>query len=327
MAYVPFSMDKDTLALGAGANGILKEAQRESRTMEGSPIKKKMKEIYDTGNNQTNQVGSITHNWYQQRPYAFKFTNKNDQVDIFYLPISPYNINITTHFATNVISTMYGTVEEHSEQRYYDIVISGTTGMSPKYYDVKQDMPDVDSQSKTRGRASYPVKAGYLDNVGLLKRQAALINNTLNKVTDLIGKENGSTGVDLRKTGYTAFHNFYKFLLVYKKDVSGQYGLSGPRRTHPLTFINYKDNNQYDVAVQGFQLIRSANEPMIYNYNITLRAYNLREADSSDEKFDVQDRKKDLGLDGLGSSFFSDFAQKIGGAKQAIGSAAGAVGL
>ena len=60
--------------------------------------------------------------------------------------------------------------------------------------------------------------------------------------------------------------------------------------------MNYKDNNQYDVSIQQFQLTRDASEPFLYNYNITMRAYNLRNADEAEIALDVRDRKEALGL-------------------------------
>ena len=101
------------------------------------------------------------------------------------------------------------------------------------------------------------------------------ISKVTNKITaEILGIPEGS--------GYTAFHNLYRFLLAYKKDAAGVFikGVhSGEeqRRGHPLQFLNYKDNIQYDVAIQNFVLKRSADDPMLYNYTITMRAYNLQQ--------------------------------------------------
>lgn len=257
-------------------------------------------------------------NWYLQKPYGFRFTDKDGKPHTFYLPISPSNITINTHFATNVISTMYGTIEEHTEQRYFDIVISGTTGMAPRFYDVvnAQTNKELNSVDSPIGRAGFPVKSLIDGNLGgFFKRTQSLVDNALNQANDLLGEDNGSTGIDLKKTGYVAFHNFYKFLLVYKKDVSGEYG-AGSRLVHPLVFLNYKDNNQYNVAIQGFQLTRDASQPMLYNYNITLRGYNLRTADAPVIDVDLANRAKELGLGTVdNSSLFSKLANKARQAK------------
>lgn len=306
------------------ASKRIKDATSAVKTSSAASINDKMDNIY--GKN-------VVENWYKQKPYAFKFTDKDGISHDFYLPISPYNINIVTHFATNVITTMYGTIEEHSEQRYYDITISGTTGMAPRYYDtVDKQLNDQSGRPSDIGRANFPIKDMIGGNLGgFFKRTQALVANTLNQANDLLGEDNGSTGIDLQRTGYTAFHNFYKFLLVYKKDVSGELGISNIDRNkqHPLVFINYKDNNQYNVAIQNFQLSRDVSQPMLYNYNITMRAYNMQEADTQNIANDLTDRAEELGLNSVNnSSLFSKIANKARQAKNLAYSAiAGAKGF
>jgi hypothetical protein len=299
-------------------------------------IKDTMDESYASGANEKtnsgksffNLNGTIAENWYMIHPYTFKFTSRDGQKFAFHLPISPSNLNITTHFATNVISTMYGTVEEHSEQRYFDITISGTTGMSPKYHDIT-DIQKVPSG----GRSTFTIKDSFLpDTGGFFKRTKALIEKTVGKVSELInGPDKAKAGIDFNATGYMAFHNFYRFLLLYKKDTSGEINPGVKRRGdktssgHPLTFINFKDNNQYDVAISTFNLTRDASNPLLYNYNIVMRGYNLRTAGKDVlAKTDVDQRSKILGLTDVKSgSIFSKMANKVKKAKDAAYSAIG----
>jgi len=264
-----------------------------------------MEKIYETEN-------SFVHNWYEQKPYSIVFTSRAGEKDTFYLPISPSNLNITTHWATNVISTMYGTVEEHSEQRYYDIQIAGTTGMSPRYY-----RPIGFQKAPSTGRAGFPIRQSLASGLGgFFQRTQDAIATTLDIASDLLGEDQPQNGVDLSHSGYIAFHNLYKFLLVYKKDTSGETSVR-KRSSHPLKFVNYKDNNEYDIAITGFQLTRDAANPMLYNYNMTMRAYNLRAADSSNIQADIQDRAEALGLTGLEASLFTKMANKARKAKNA----------
>ena len=287
----------------------------------GSDVNRETVKIYETAEHVSGDdaTGTILENWYKQKPYAFRFRDLT-----FYLPISPSNLNITTHFGTNVISTMYGTIEEHSEQRYYDITISGTTGMSPRYYKNISEQLFDSIDTKAIGRASTPIKSrvgGALG--GFFKRTQSLIDNTLNQVSDLLGDDNFSAGVDLNRTGYAAFHNFYKFLLLQKKVATGKSDIGTGSRN--LVFINYKDNNQYNVAIQTFQLTRDASNPMLYNYNITMRAYNLRSADSKDIELDTSSRLAELGLDGIETtSIATKLANKARQAKNAAYSAVAA---
>lgn len=306
-----FNID-DLFSSASGRSG-LKEAP-----LTGGTITNDMEKIYktspDTG------ATTFTHNWYKQKPYAIVFTDRSGNAETFYLPISPSNLNITTHWATNVITTMYGTVEEHSEQRYYDIQISGTTGMSPRYY-----RPIGFQRLPSDGRAGFPIKGLIPGGAGgFFQRTQDLVSNALNQAADIFGDDRGTTGIDLENTGYVAFHNLYKFLLTYKKDASGE-NSKRRRSSHPLKFVNYKDNNEYDVAITGFQLTRDASNPMLYNYNMTMRAYNLRDVTSNKIVADVQDRAQALGLDGLESSIFSKMATKARQAKNAAYSAIAAV--
>lgn len=253
---------------------------------------------------------TVPENWYKARPYAFEFTPRTGKPIIMYLPISPSNLTITTHFATNIVSTLYGVVEEHSEVRYYDIVIAGTTGYAPRF-----PVPrPLEKRTEAVGRESFATDGNNLTETAtsFIKQSGGALGAALGKVADAVtGEDPNTSGIDLSESGYEAFHNLYRFFLAYKKDASGigfkagsfsnKSGKSGgfantvnkaasavskvaggggkestSKKGHPLTFKNYKDGNQYDVVPQTFTLTRSAENPMLYNYNIKLRAYNLK---------------------------------------------------
>lgn len=240
----------------------------------------------------------IQENWFTAKPYGFKFTPRKGKAITMFLPISPSNLTISTGFATNVVSTLYGTVEEHSPVRYYDIVIEGTTGMAPRFVEPDQTTPN-------NGRATFPVTQSLAGAAGgFFSKTLSVIDRIKNQASELInGAPKAKSGVYINQTGYAAFHNLYRFLLKYKQDASGDVNSNIARDSHPLTFFNYKDNNQYDVAVRSFTLRRSAENPMLYYYSITLRGYNLRSA--SDKAIDqTADRLKQLGLDGVDNSTF-----------------------
>src|SRR5208283_5374238 len=122
---------------------------------------------------------------------------------------------VVTHFATNVIPTLYGTVEEHSEQRYYDITISGTTGIAPRY-------TDINPNTASDGRLGQDLGLSIIDPQlagGFFAKTLGQANNIVNKAVDtaasiIPGIKSETAGVDLEKSGYVAFHRFYKFLLA-----------------------------------------------------------------------------------------------------------------
>ena len=280
-------------------------------------------DIYDTSKSQ--------ENWYTAMPYGFQFfsraTEKGELPETIYLPISPSNLNITTHFATNVITTLYGTVEEHSEQRYFDIVIEGTTGISPRYVQVRDvELAGGFGGKFQRGRISANIESSIPAAGGFFSKTIGRVNNILQKANDLLGGEENSTGIDINRTGYVAFHNLYKFFLQYKRDAAG---LDNNifRKQHPLWFVNYKDNNRYKCSIQRFIMKRSASDPMLYNYSIILRAYEIQNV--SDKVTDVfESRLRDLGLDGVDdSSIFGDIKGLSDGAKGILGSLTGGISV
>ena len=271
----------------------------------------------------------MENNWYTAKPYGFKLHGRDGKTNVvMFLPISPSNLTINTNFATNVISTLYGTIEEHSDIRYFDINIEGTTGMAPKFVNplLTDNVSTAYSTTRRSGRASTPI-ANSLALGGFFAKTLGALNQAKEKAADLLdGGVKPKTGIIPENSGYVAFHNLYRFLLKYKKDTAG-ISSSESRDSHPLTFFNYKDNNQYDVAVRGFTLRRSADNPMLYYYSIQLRGYNLRSIGTTVDE-NLSKRLNDLGLTGIdSSSALGDIKSLASGVKGVIGSLAGGLNV
>lgn len=269
-----------------------------------------------------------SQNWYTAKPYGFKMNTRDGGTFTMFLPINPSNLNITTPFATNMIPTLYGTIEEHSDVRYFDISIEGTTGLGPKFVEpgAGQDSSILYSQLRKSGRATTPV-ASSISAGGFFSKTLGLANQVKNKAADILdGGVKPKTGITSENSGYVAFHNLYRFLLQYKKDASGV-SSTLDRKQHPLTFFNYKDNNQYDVVVRGFTMRRDVNNPTLYYYSIQLRGYNLRSITSPIDDSLTQ-RLKDLGLNGVdSSSVLGDIKSLSQQAKSIIGSFVGGINV
>jgi hypothetical protein len=261
----------------------------------------------------------VPRNWWRLQPYGFRVTFRNNESYVLLLPISPQNLSVQTHYAVNVIPTLYGTIEEHSEQRYFDITINGTTGIAPKYSRLYHGPNIMDSKQlwgrKNLGRLSFGDSNGWTIRSqiagGFFGQTLGMINAIGKSANDLInGKDKtyNETGVATDETGYAAFHKLYKFFLAYKGDVAG-YKRKHPinesdptEMPHPLVFLNYKDNCEYDCSIQRFSMERSAEDPMLYKYSITLKAYNIRTLNESLRPLDVSHRWADSGLYGVKSS-------------------------
>jgi len=132
------------------------------------------------------------------------------------------------------------------------------------------------------------------------------------------------------QTGYMAFHNLYRFLKRYQQNAAGLNltGVPGLPQgtTHPLSFFNYKDGNEYNVVIKNFTMRKSADNPMLYNYSITMRGYNLKTVGGFLTEDDLQQRLVDLGLNGVKSSTaFSSIKGAVNSAKAVVGGAAGGI--
>lgn len=275
----------------------------------------------------------ILNNWYKALPYGFIFTPRNGNAITMYLPISPSNLTITTHFSTQVIPTLYGTIEQHSDQRYFDIVIEGTTGIAPRYTKPLTSKQKPSEAAKGSGRAAFSVQESISSSIvgGFFKKTISTANQILNKAADILNPLKNSTGIDIDKTGYASFHRLYKFFLYYKRDTSGQSSIEKRKypNIHPLVFINYKDNNKYDCSIQRFVLKRSAENPMLYTYQIVLKAYNLQPIKGDPAaQFTLKDRLKELGLDGItNSTVFSQVKKLSKDAKTIFGAGEGGLDI
>lgn len=280
--------------------------------------------------------------WYRACPYRFVlYMNSGGELSMN-LPIAPSNLQINTRMATTVIPTLYGIVEDHSSVRFYDIVIQGTTGIAPQYTSVDETGGlGKASTGRTSFDASSVSLGGFLPEVTNMVKQAKKI------YSELSGTEAANeSGFSVYNTGYYAFHSLYKFFLKYKDEcVNGlnqENKASGivkntemfdktvgkfvkqknnnnkanntVRKKHPLEFVNFKDNQRYNVVPVSFTLNRNAENPMLYNYSIKLVAFNLQSAngntDSEAEKAFQEEFKAQMGLNGLKGSTFSKFANK-----------------
>lgn len=275
------------------------------------------------------------NNWYTAKPYGFKAILRDGRHVVMFLPISPSNLTVSTQFATNVIATLYGTIEEHSEVRYYDIVIEGTTGMSPKFINPYIGGKDVEGgtaypEVHESGRSTMTPVGTAMSSGGFFAKTLNMINQLKKKAVDINNGSNVSTktGVHPEKTGYAAFHNLYRFLLQHKKDVMGSSGGSYGESRSPLIFFNYKDNTQYRVVVRGFTMRRSAENPMLYYYSIQLRGYDLKSVAGKNINDNLSTRFSALGLDGVQtSSMLGDIKSISQQAKSIVGSLVGGINI
>jgi len=228
-------------------------------------------------------------NWYKTIPYALRIVNLAENNSTgqmrFFFPVNPDSLNINTPFAAVVTPTIGGIVQEHSCPVFYNISISGTTGIIPDLdhstgvsrNPQKETRPNVDSGSVIPTNALGGFGAS---TINAINSAVSAIAGTSSKMVD---------GTRNRTSGYTAYHMLYKFIYLYHLAKS-----EGSK--HQLRFINYKDNNQYDCVVTNFTLSRDKGSPHLYRYSIQLKGWKLAAADQG-VTFTLADRLKNLGLD------------------------------
>lgn len=271
---------------------------------------------------------------WKSQPYVIRSEIAGEVVE-FPLPINPSNISITTHFANNLVIAMYGQIEEHSKQRLFDITISGTTGVSPKYVN-PTNVNTINSYASSNNAQREIAPVDYTV-VGFGQRYTELVRRASENAAGIANifletKENNF--VTAPNSGYMAFHNLYRFLLLYKNKIMNadiqslnrsnamdlsSVGVDSTTST-PLNFICVKDKTMYSVIIKNFTLTRSAENPMLYNYTINMRGYNLR----SSTLIAAQQSKaleETLGLGGVRQSFMAQFANGMRSIKNTVYSA------
>ena len=238
-------------------------------------------------------------NWYKTIPYGFRIMppaggdmsdaslggilaagglGAQSAVSGFFFPVNPESINISTPYAVQITPTLGGIVEEHSGAVFYNITVSGTTGIIPDlaYIDGKPRFT-FDMNGSGRNLAYEPT---FLDRI---QAKAGFGGNTYNAIKSAYtAASNAIFGIDDKtvdsdksiNSGYTAYHVLYKFLWLYHDSKS-----KGSQNS--LQFVNYKDNNQYNIVIQNFQLSRDKSRPHLYQFSIQMRGWKLETQDGN----------------------------------------------
>jgi hypothetical protein len=297
------------------------------------------RDITQTDNSDLDSIYTVNYdNWYKTLPYGFQFNPRPESVNLaktmlIWLPIAPSNLSVTTQMATNIVSTLYGVVEEHSDVKFYNVSISGTTGHAPKYTNVQRLGVSNAPGFKSNGRGD--LSKTYTDVVnlgGVFNAAQETINNALKKFNDIANKPKNISGIIPEISGYAAFQNMYRALLLYKKDTAGASGQGAQDRAiHPLQFLNYKDGVKYDCVIQSFRFVKSAANPHEYNYDIQMTCYNLRGVNETENETAV-----DLESLGLSTDFestiestskFKELKDKVNSAKGFLDSVASSANI
>lgn len=205
-------------------------------------------------------------NWNIAGQYGFaileqkgsSFSVYGDSKYLITLRIPPQSLSITSQFASSVIATNNGILEEHNGSIFSMISISGTTGLLPDRATVVKPTGALQAV----GNAIAPNLTSAIG--GLVKS----VSRTLNK----LGITSEESDIDLTKTGYFQFwalHHLFKTYAELKK-IPGNENLR-------LSFFSTRDGTNYLCTPVTFEMRRDISAPMQYRYAIALRAWKLVE--------------------------------------------------
>jgi hypothetical protein len=241
--------------------------------------------------------------WYKIFAYQFKVVRPGGTPYYYTLPIPPQAYECKPIIPSKVTPTIGGVTEENSAVTFWLINMSGTTGISASR---------AEGDEKTRKQVAGKFRE-TISTTGLLSGTFANIDRIINKavgVLDTAGNIiqafddknptpglntiSGATGevvgavnnallpplpysasaVNGVTNGFTEAEELQKFFYIYQKLKS-----ENPD-DYNLYFINYKTNQQWRVIVKSFSLQKSAQNPMLYRYGISLQGWDVTPSSS-----------------------------------------------
>lgn len=260
--------------------------------------------------------------WYKTYPYRFKMVTKDtktnqDKTTYYSLPIPPEALSYQMVSASQLIPTLGGVVEETSPTVFWQIALSGTTGIAiSRKYSNKTSVDTLDAPAAGENNFRRILKGGLLSNtfnkaanafeavtgavdqgavgaMGLLEglassaqryNSSAVRNNvpedtTASKVANIVGIDLSRFSSGSNATnGYVEIHLLHTFLNAY----------SHLKDANPedvsLYFESQKDNMQWQVIIKNFAFQKNANQPYLYKYNIVLQGFDLVEVGKDGRK-------------------------------------------
>lgn len=227
--------------------------------------------------------------WAYCLPYEFVITQEGSTFR-WQLPIPPEQFSVSPIAANSITASLGGVVEEYSPDLFYDIQLSGTTGVAtPKPIGLDENPIDVAKDILSAGRYKQTDYRAVLDTNDALSAIADVALRAAENVVDAATDVGNATGaketakalldatqnrplynrsaINKEYNGYTAIQQLRQILAAY-----AALKASAPK-DKPITLylINWKDKQMWKVAVRGrITIAKSASRPMLYYYQIPL---------------------------------------------------------
>lgn len=289
-----FDIGKNISGLKDQVSQLLGVAPGASGVVDGEPLPYKSLGILD----RKVQGQLDATRWNQLYRYSFQICKANKDGSVFLtgsteipdgfnaakvsLRLPPQSITITTPFASSVVATNKGILEENNGIVFRNITIAGTTGLYP-------DAKVVNNSSNLKGPLGLvqSIFPGVTTAIGDVLKQVKAVKNAV--VGDDSKREltpNPESQFELQNTGYYQFWVLHNFLVAYAEMKKRK--LSGTDASEfRLIFNSPKDNIAYVITPVSFDLRKDKSEPMLYRYSISFRAWDIAIGSASDRGVDV----------------------------------------
>jgi phage baseplate assembly protein W len=191
----------------------------------------------------------------------------------FTLPIPPQDLSINMPLATSVQATLGGIVEQHGGAPFRDIVISGTTGITPIKNTAGPKEADLLSRTvETIFAGSANAARSFASNATTVVTGKKEFYPNINQ-----GLGDGPDRIPEKSTGYYQFRLLERLLESYQ-EIKKRSGAVDPLigfdpKDLRLGFAVWKDEACYLCSGVNFMLKRSATNPMEYFYTLQLKAW------------------------------------------------------
>ncbi len=263
-----------------------------------------------------NNLYSVSaEDWYKTFPYRFRI-EVDGKPTYYSLPIPPEALSYQMVPASQLIPTLGGVVEETSPTTFWQISLSGTTGIAiarkystrPKQIKTSTDTLDMPASKENSFRRV--LKGGILANtfnkaanvydavtgaynqgpmgaVGLLEGLASTAQRyNSSAVPTKIPQESTTSrvtnalGVDISRftDESESSTNGYVEIHLLHQFLNSYSALkeNQPKSVVNLYFESHKDNMQWQVIIKGFVFQKNAAQPYLYKYNIVLQGFDLK---------------------------------------------------
>lgn len=246
------------------------------------------------------------------------YTPSSGNMSVFTLPVPPESMTISMPFAISTAATLRGVVEEHNGAPFRNISISGQSGVLLQRGQARQSGETPWYDHFIGGGTAAEFGSNTLTSLGRIFdfNNSLLKNGNLHETTEFSDNKN----LLAKSTGYFQMQLLQRFFENYaalKKSHEGH--------EYRLGFAVWKEKSVYLVTPQAFNVEKSQNSPLSYQYNIVFKAFarvNVYAGDSRD--FTVKSLANRPGFMFQAINTLSEARRSIQTAEATIGAVLGA---